>query len=388
MERIIIPYGRQTIDDQDIEAVVNSLKSNSLTQGGTVSEFENQLAKYCGAKYAVVFNNGTAALQAAYNCAGVGDGDEIISTSLTFSATTNAALWFRATPVFADIDSVTGNINLEYIKNKVSTKTKVIVPVDFAGNPVDIEPIIEFAKCNNLIVIQDGCHSLGASYKGKKIGSLADITTFSFHPVKSITTGEGGALVTDNFEYYKSAIRFRSHGIVKENFINPSNATWYQEMQVLGLNLRLTDFQCALGISQLKKLDNFIKRRQEIADIYLNAFNNLNYISCLNPIDKTQSSWHLFVIVLSGPYEKFRNQIFEKLRLNGIGVQLHYIPVYKHPYYSQIGYKPGLCPNSENLTNKIISLPIYPNLTDNDQKYVIDSIKSILQSIDENSFHS
>jgi len=388
MERPIIPYGRQTIDDQDIEAVVNSLKSNSLTQGKIVSEFEKQLAEYCGANFAVVFNNGTAALQAAYHCAGLVEGDEIISTSLTFAATTNAALWFRAIPVFADVDITTGNINLENIKKKVSSKSKVIVPVDFAGNPVDIDPIIQFAKDNNLVVIHDACHSLGASYKGRKVGSLADITTFSFHPVKSMTTGEGGALVTDNFDFYQLAIRFRSHGIVKDNFLGSSNASWYQEMQVLGLNLRLTDFQCALGISQLRKLDSFIKRRQEIADLYLDAFSTINNLSCICPLEKTRSSWHLFVIILNGPYEKFRNQIFEKLRQKGIGVQLHYIPVYKHPYYSQLGYNSGLCPNSENLSDKFISLPIYPSLPDDDQKYVIDTIKSILRNIDENSFHS
>lgn len=375
----MIPYGRQTIDQEDIDAVVDVLKSEWLTQGPSVKEFEDALASYCGAEYAIVFNNGTSALQAAYYAAELDEGDEVISSPLTFSATTNAALWFGAAPRFADIDIDTGNIDVEMVKPLISPKTRIIVPVDFAGHPAALDSIIALARSKNLIVIEDGCHALGARCQGRMVGSISDMTTFSFHPVKSITTGEGGAMLTNNRSYYERALRFRGHGIVREGFINTPPGPWYHEMQSLGMNLRLTDFQCALGKSQLKKLPIFLRRRNEIAALYLKAFEDFPFIRAIVPNKGDQSSWHLFALVFEGPLAPRRNQIFESLRSQGIGVQLHYIPVYRHPYYQELGYREGLCPHAEKLFDQILSLPIYPTLSSAEQGEVINAVRVAVQ---------
>lgn len=378
----MIPYGRQTIDQEDIDAVVEVLRSDWLTQGPSVTEFEQDLAAYCGVKYAVVFNNGTSALQAAYHAAGLADGDEVVSTPLTFSATTNAALWFRAVPLFADIDLITGNIDVSAVEKLISTRTRVITPVDFAGHPAALTSLMDLAKSKGLIVVEDGCHALGAVCEGRRVGSIADMTTFSFHPVKSITTGEGGALLTDNQTYFDRAVRFRGQGITKEGFINESPGAWYHEMQTLGMNLRLTDFQCALGKSQLKKLPGFIERRQAIASRYLEAFKNLSFTRVIKPAVGDESSWHLFVLVLEGSLASKRDKIFHMLRNRGIGVQLHYMPVYRHPYYQNLGYPNGLCPTAEELSSQILSLPIFPTLSEHDQNLVIDAVIDTLQAFE------
>lgn len=378
----MIPYGRQTIDQEDIDAVVEVLRSEWLTQGPSVTEFENSLATYCGVKYAVVFNNGTSALQAAYHAAGLVDGDEIVSSPLTFSATTNAALWFRAVPLFADIEEFTGNIDVGAVEKLISAKTRVIVPVDFAGHPAALESLMALAKSKNLIVLEDACHALGATCQGRRVGSICDMTVFSFHPVKSITTGEGGALLTDNPDFYERALRFRGHGIVRDGFINNPPASWYHEMQTLGMNLRLTDFQCALGKSQLKKLPGFLERRRAVAGRYLQAFKGIPFLRAIRPLEEDESSWHLFVLVLEGPYAPMRNQIFESLRSRGIGVQLHYIPVYKHPFYQRLGYQEGNCPRAEDLSDRMISLPIFPALSESEQNVVIEAVKDVLQAFE------
>lgn len=375
----MINYGKQTIDEDDINAVVAVLRSDYLTQGPSVELFERDLAEYCGTKYAVVFNNATSALQAAYNAAELTDGDEVISSPLTFAATTNAALWFQAKPVFADVEFLTGNINVNTLEKLISKKTRILAPVDFAGNPADIDHVMDLARKKGLVVIEDACHALGAKSKGRMIGSLSDITTFSFHPVKSITTGEGGALLTNNHKYYESAKRFRGHGIVRDGFLGSAPASWYYEMQTLGMNLRLTDFQSALGSSQLKKLSNFIERRKIIATRYLEIFQKLPNLRVIQPNNFDESSWHLFVLVLDGSLAIHRDKIFEELRRRGIGVQLHYIPVYKHPYYKKIGYVDGLCPVAEKLSNSMISLPIYPSLSNDDQNMVIESVIDVLR---------
>lgn len=377
----VIPYGRQVIDQEDIDAVVDVLRSDWLTQGPKVAEFEEDLAAYCGAKFAVVFNNGTSALMAAYHAAGITDGDELISSPLTFSATTNAALWFRATPRFADIDLITGNINPFVAEKLITKKTRVITPIDFAGHPAALGSILELARRENLVVIEDACHGLGASYRGQRIGSISDMTVFSFHPVKSITTGEGGALLTDNAEYHKRALRFRGHGIVREEFINAPPASWYNEMQVLGMNLRLTDFQCALGKSQLKKLPMFLQRRKAIAERYISAFVDLPFVRVIEPMQGDSSAWHLFVLVLEGALGAMRNIAFQRLRRRGIGVQLHYIPVYKHPFYRRLGYSGQLCPLAESLSDRMLSLPIFPTLSEDEQGVVIENIRDVLRSL-------
>lgn len=376
----MIPYGHQSIDNSDIKAVIEALKSDWLSQGPKISEFENALAKYCGAKYAVIFSNGTAALHAAYFAAGLKAGDEFITTPMTFAATANAGLYLGAKPVFADIGD-DNNLDPEEAAKKITPKTKLISVVDFAGLPAQLDEFKKIAREHNLVLIEDGCHALGASYKGKKIGSIADMTAFSFHPVKSITTGEGGAVLTDNKDYYEKMKVFRHHGIVREpvRFKLVSHGDWYHEMQEQGFNYRITDIQAALGISQLKRLDKFIKARKKIAGAYNKALRKFSDKIAL-PSDggDLSSSWHIYVIKLRGGLINKRAEIFKKLREAGIGVQVHYIPVHLHPHYQSLGYKKGMCPKAELYYESAISLPIFPGLKLKDQKFVIKNLIQLL----------
>ena len=380
-----ITYGRQYIDEEDIKAVENVLRSDYLTQGPKVREFEERLGGYVGAKYVVAFANGTAALHGAYFAAGLDKEDEIITTPITFAATSNAALYLGAKPVFSDIDLNTGNIDPSKIEEKITQKTKIVVPVHYAGHPVELEKIYEIAKKYDLILIEDACHALGAKYHGEKIGSgkYSDMTIFSFHPVKSITTGEGGAVTTNNKEYYERLVLFRQHGITKNpaNFVNASHGPWYHEMQELGYNYRLTDIQSALGISQLKKLDKFVKRRREIVSLYEKLLKDNPYFELPVEKDYAYSSWHLFPVKLKDKYIPYKKEIFEKLRNNNIFLQVHYIPVYRHPYYKSLGYKEGLCPNAEIFYKKEISFPIYYSLTDDEINYFVDMILAIMERL-------
>lgn len=374
-----IPYGRQSIDDDDIKAVVDVLKSAFITQGPKVQEFESALAEYCGAKYAVTFSSGTAALHGAYFSAGIRQGDEIITSPITFAATANAALYFDARPIFVDVEPDTANINVALIEKAVTKKTKAIVPVHYAGHPADLAPIIELARRKGIAVIEDACHALGAKYRDKNIGSVSDMTVFSFHPVKSITTGEGGAVLTNNKEYYDKLIMFRSHGITKDalKFRNESHGEWYYEMQFLGFNYRLTDIQSALGISQLKKLDSFIEKRRKIAAFYDSKFRDNPFFDTPPEKDYANSSYHLYPIRLKDKYTERKKKIFSSLREMGIGVQVHYIPVYMLPFYRNSGNK-ALCPAAEDFYKREISLPIYPGLTVEDMNYVAETILKIL----------
>jgi len=377
----MIPYGHQYVDNDDIEEVIKVLKSDWLTQGPKVHEFEKALADYCGIKYAVVVSNGTAALHAAYCAVGLKSNDEFITSPITFPATSNAGLWQNGKPVFVDVELKTGNINPDLIEEKITNKTKVIVPVDFAGRPVDLEKIKKIAKKYNLIVIEDACQALGASYNGKKIGSISDLTVFSFHPVKSITTGEGGAVLTNNEDYYKRIKRFITHGIEKKDFIYEPDGDWYFEMQDLGQNYRLTDFQCALGLSQLRKLNKFIEKRRLLVERYNQAFQNYKNIQI--PIFdsyETKSAWHLYVLRLQGELVGRKAEIFRKLREKGVGVQVHHIPVYLHPYYQNLGYQKGLCPQAEKFYESAISLPLYPSLSEDEQDEVIQVFCNIINN--------
>lgn len=375
----MIPYGKQTINEDDIEEVVAVLKSDWLTQGPIVEEFEKKLAEYCGVKFAVVVANGTAALHAAYFAVGLKKGDEFITSSITFAATANAGIWQGGRPVFVDVDKITGNIDPELIEEKITPRTRVLVPVDYTGRPADLDEIKKIAEKYNLVIIEDACQALGAQYKNNKVGSVSDLSVFSFHPVKSITTGEGGAVLTNNEMYYRKMKMFVTHGITKKNLKNISPGDWYYEMQELGMNYRLTDFQSALGISQLRKLDGFLKRRRGIAEAYEEALNGLkNIVLPMRDSEDSKSSWHLFVINLTGDMLNRRSEIFKKLREANIGVQVHHIPVYLHPYYQDMGYKKGLCPLAEIFYETAISLPIYPSLNVTEQKYIIETIKKIL----------
>ena len=365
-----IPYGRQSITEEDIQAVVEVLRSDYLTTGPAVAEFEKKVAAYVGAKYAVAISNGTAALHAACFAAGIGEGDEVITTPITFAASANCALYCGAVPVFADIDEDTYNISPEDIEKKITKKTKAIIPVHFTGQPCEMDQIMEIAKKYNLIVIQDAAHALGADYQGKKIGSFGDMTTFSFHPVKHITTGEGGMIVTNDEEFYKRLVLFRSHGITRdESMMLKNEGGWYYEQLDLGYNYRITDIQCALGVTQLTKLDSFVARRRELVERYNKAFSEVAGVKTPYMKAECNSSWHLYVIQVEA-----RKEVFDKLREAGVGVNVHYIPVYKHPYYQKNGYSDVCCEKAENLYQRMISLPLYPDLTDEQQDYVIEKV--------------
>ena len=392
-----IPYGRQSIDDADIEAVVKVLKSDYLTTGPAVAAFEKKVADYVGAKYAVAVSNGTAALHVACLAAGIGEGDEVITTPITFAASANCVLYCGGTPVFADIDPDTYDISPEELEKKITSRTKAIIPVHYTGQPCDMDAILEIAHKHDLLVIEDGAHALGASYKGKKIGSIADMTCFSFHPVKPVTTGEGGMIVTDNEELYRKLVLYRSHGITRDkdmmqqyeeqlhqssdpalqeaadmlrgDVIDPGG--WYYQQLELGYNYRITDISCALGASQMDKLDRFLERRRQIAKKYDEAFADIPQIKTPWQQEGCQSGWHLYMIQTM---ERSRREVFDGLRQAGIGVNVHYIPVYRHPYYQRNGYAGVHCLNAEAFYERAISLPIFPGLTGQQQDYVIEHV--------------
>lgn len=374
-----IPYGRQYVDDEDIEEVVKVLKSDFLTTGPVITEFEKKVADYVGAKYAVAVSNGTAALHAACYAANIKEGDEVITTPITFAASSNCVLYCGAVPVFADIDPKTYNIDPEDIERKITDRTKAIIAVHFTGQPCEMERIHEIADRHGLIVIEDAAHALGAIYEGKKVGSLSEMTTFSFHPVKHITTGEGGMILTNQRELYERLKLFRAHGITREEqLLRKNDGPWYYEQLELGYNYRITDIQCALGISQMKKLPYFLKRRKEIAKKYQEAFADCKNIQLPYQKPGCENAWHLYIIRVKGGKRK---EVFEQLREAGIGVNVHYIPVYKHPYYQKHGYEGIRCPNAEQYYEEAISLPIYPALKEAEQQYVIEKIQKICKTL-------
>lgn len=373
----MIPYGKQTIEQDDIQAVGDVLKSDFLTTGPKIAEFEQTVADYVGAKYAVAISNGTSALHAACFAAGIRPGDEVITTPLTFAASANCVLYCGGTPVFADVDPKTYNIDPEDIRRKITDRTKAIIAVHLAGQPCDMDAIHSIAREHGLIVIEDGAHALGSVYKGKKVGSMSDMTTFSFHPVKPITTGEGGMIATDNEDFYKKMVLFRSHGITRDDSIMTRNdGPWFYQQFDLGYNYRITDIQCALGCSQMKKLDRFLARRKEIVARYNEAFADCDNIITPYQLSDTESGWHLYIVQVKNCD---RRQVFENMREKGIGVNVHYIPVYMHPYYQEHGYENVHCANAEEIYSHIISLPLYPGLTSEQQDYVIDTLKSLCE---------
>ena len=372
----MIPYGRQTIEEDDIQAVVDVLRSDYLTTGPKIAEFEKMVADYVGAKYAVAISNGTSALHAACFAAEIKPGDEVITTPLTFAASANCVLYCGGTPVFADVDPRTYNIDPEDIRRKITDKTKAIIAVHLAGQPCDMDEIHKIAKKYHLLVIEDGAHALGSVYKGKKVGTLSDMTTFSFHPVKPITTGEGGMIVTDNEEFYQKMMLFRSHGITRdESLMTRNDGPWFYQQLDLGYNYRITDIQCALGCSQMKKLGRFLARRKEIVARYNEAFADCESIVTPYQLPETESGWHLYIVQVKNCD---RRKVFERLREAGIAVNVHYIPVYMHPYYQDHGYKDVHCKNAEEIYSHIISLPLYPTLTEDEQEYVIKNVKKIV----------
>lgn len=373
----LLPYGHQWIDDEDIASVVRVLKTDWITQGPKVDEFERTVAEYCGAKYAVAVSSGTAALHAACSVAGISRGDEAITTPITFAATANSVIYCGGKPVFADIREDTLNIDVEEVQKKLSPRTKAILPVDFAGHPADLDEIRAIAKKRKIVVIEDACHALGAEYKGKRIGSLSDMTILSFHPVKHITTGEGGMVLTNNKGFYERLRVFRHHGITKNN---QDKGPWHYEIHNPGYNFRITDFQCALGISQMKKLDSFVKRRREIAARYNQAFAGMKEL--VTPIEgeNVKAAYHIYVIQLRTELLKVgRKELFEALRAEGIGVNVHYMPLHLHPYYQkEFGYKKGDYPNAERYYERAITLPIFPKMSDEDIDSVIQAVHKVI----------
>ncbi|WKV09846.1 UDP-4-amino-4,6-dideoxy-N-acetyl-beta-L-altrosamine transaminase [Thermoanaerobacterium sp. CMT5567-10] len=380
VRKTYLPYGRQWIDDEDIEEVIETLKSDYITTGPKIKEFEEKVAAYTGTKYAVAISNGTAALHAACFAAGVRPGDEVITTPMTFAASANCILYCGAKPVFADIDPQTYNINPEDIKRKITSKTKAIIPVHYTGQPVDIDEINKIAKQYGLIVIEDGAHALGAEYKGEKVGSQSDMMTLSFHPVKHITTGEGGMVLTNSKDFYEKLKLFRTHGITRdENLLTKNEGPWYYEQQYLGYNYRMTDIQAALGISQMNKLNKFLELRRKYAQMYNDAFKDIEELIIPYQLPYTNSSWHIYVLQLRLEKLKVgRREVYEALLKENIGVNVHYIPVYYHPYYQRLGYKKGLCPNAEHLYERIITLPLFPKMTEEDINDVIEAVKKVI----------
>ncbi|TGY98332.1 UDP-4-amino-4,6-dideoxy-N-acetyl-beta-L-altrosamine transaminase [Petralouisia muris] len=368
-----IPYGHQTIEEDDIQAVANILRGDFITTGPAAAEFEEKTAAYVGAKYAVTVANGTAALHIACLAAGIQEGDEVIVPAITFAASANCVLYCGAAPVFADIDPVTYNIDPADVERKITDRTRAIIPVHFTGQPCEMDEIHRIAAKYGLLVIEDGAHALGAKYRGKRIGSLhSDMTIFSFHPVKPITTGEGGMAVTDNEKLYQRLLLFRSHGVTREESLMEKNeGGWYYEQLELGYNYRMTDIQAALGSSQLKKLDRFLARRRELAKRYDRAFEGVPGLVTPKQLPDTESGWHLYVLQFT---EADRNKVFADLREAGFGVNIHYIPVYHHPYYRKHGYQDVYCPNAEELYSRMISLPLYPGLTEEQQDIVINKV--------------
>ena len=375
-----LAYGKQKIDEDDINSVVKVLKGDYLTTGPIVSEFENSVAKYVGTKYAVAVSNGTAALHMACYAAGISEGDEVLVPAITFAASSNCVLYCGGKPVFIDIDPKSYNIDINKIKEKITSKTKAIIPVDFAGQSVDMDSILKIAEEYNLIVIEDAAHALGSEYKGEKVGSKAHMTEFSFHPVKPITTGEGGVVVTNSKELYEKMILFRSHGITRNSELMTENqGPWYYEQIDLGYNYRLTDIQSALGLSQIKKLDDFILKRREIVNKYNEAFKDLKEIVTPFENEYSKSGHHIYVLLLNLDKLKCgRKEIFEALQAENIGVNVHYLPVYLHPYYKKLGYKKGECPVAEDIYNRMITIPLFPSMTDKDIKDVIEAVKKVL----------
>ena len=381
MRNKFLPYGKQSIDKDDISEVDKVLKSDWLTTGPKVSEFEENFCRYICCKYAVAVNSGTSALDIAVASIGLKKGSEIITTPFTFVATANCILYNNLKPVFVDIKKDTYNINPDEIKKKITSKTKAIIYVDYAGQPCDISEIIKIANENNLYLIEDAAHACGAEYKNKKVGNFADLTEFSFHPVKHITTGEGGMVTTDNKELYEKLKLLRNHGIDMDATTRfGKDASYAYDMKLLGRNYRITDFQCALGISQLKKLDDFIKRREQIVKIYDEEFENIDEVT--TPYVKTniKHAWHIYTILL---YEKInRDKFFNLMKAKNIGVNVHYIPIYKFSYYKEnFNFNDKDFTVTEDVFSRIITLPLFQGMNDEDAYDVINAVKNTINEL-------
>lgn len=373
-------YGHQSLDEADYQAVLDVLKSDYLTCGPKIAELEQKLCRITGAKYAVAISNGTAALHVACMAAGIGEGDEVITTPITFAASANCALYCGAKPVFADINEKTYNIDPENVRAHITDRTKAVVAVDYTGQSTQLDELLEICHENGLTLITDGAHSIGTKYKGKPTGSIADMTTFSFHPVKTVTAGEGGAIMTNDPQLYEKLLLYRAHGITRNPALmsKEPDGPWYYEQVDLGYNYRMTDIQAGLLISQLDKLEAFRARRKEIVNRYDQAFSRLPQIVVQEEIPESDTTRHLYILRINP--EKLtinRREFFDALGAENICCNVHYIPVYYFPYYQKLGYEKGLCPKAEKLYDEIISLPLYSAMSDQDVEDVIAAVEKI-----------
>lgn len=376
----MLPYGHQQIDDDDIQSVVEVLRSDWLTTGPKVQEFEEVFAAYVGAKHAVTFSSGTAALHGAAFAAGIEPGDEAITTPLTFCATANCIFYQGAAPVFADVRPDTLTIDPAEMGNRITPRTKAVIPVDYAGHPADLDEILSLAEKHNLVVIEDACHSLGAKYKSRRVGSIAHMTVFSFHPVKHITTGEGGMVTTNDSQLAQRLRIFHNHGINSDARNRMAQGQWYYEMVALGFNYRLTDIGCALGLSQLRKLDSNLARRREIAARYNEAFRDLPGVRIPEVSPCTNPAWHLYAIRFEQEaLGASRAEVFAALRAEGLGVNVHYVPVHLHPYYeTKFGDRRGEYPVAEKAYEQLISIPLFHGMTDADVHDVVTAVHKVV----------
>lgn len=371
-----IPYGLQWIDEEDIDEVVSVLKSDWITTGPKIKEFEDALCSYVECRYCATVNSGTSALDIAVQSLDLPQDSEIITTPFTFVATSNAIIYNGHKPVFVDICSDTFNIDPDEIRKKITPRTKAIIYVDFAGHPCDIKEIKEIAREFDLYLIEDACHAIGAEYDHEKVGNFADLTVFSFHPVKNITTGEGGAVATNNKELYEKLLLLRSHGIDKNALDRYGpNASWAYDMKYLGRNYRMTDFQAALGISQLKKLGSFLKMRSELASLYNELLDDVGFVRLPVMKNNIKHAWHIYTILLNESIDK--DKFFKYMRAANIGVNVHYIPVYRHSYYiNRFNINPIDFPRTEAVFKNIITLPLYPKMGHEDVLYICNKIRN------------
>lgn len=377
----MLPYGRQSIDDEDIAAVIEVLRSDWLTTGPTIADFERDLANFVGVDNAVAVSSGTAALHTTMYALGIGPGDDVIVPAITFVASANAAVYQGARPIFADVNPATLLIDPQSVIERMTPNTRAIVAVDYAGQPCDYTALRTIADQYQVALIADACHALGGLYHNTPVGALADLSTFSFHPVKHITTGEGGAITTNNPDWAQKMRYFRNHGITSDHRQRAEKGSWFYEMIDLGYNYRMTDFQAALGRSQLRKLPNWIERRRALAQRYDQLLAGYSFARPLAVMPDVTHAYHLYVVQLAIEELSIdRSQIFAELRKAGIGVNVHYIPVYLHPFYrNRFNYQPGLCPQAEAAYERILSLPIFPAMTDQDVDYVVEQLMSILR---------